>query len=76
MTDFIELTVTVNGTTYPVRCELPSSLKASSGPMSVRSALEPCVMQLLERMVQMLEQWMPHPRVAVVEANNDLRPSA
>lgn len=76
MTESIELNVIVNGTEYPVRCDLPSVLQASSGPMSIRAALEPSVLQLLDRMVTVLDTRMEHPRVVVVDREHDLKPSA
>jgi hypothetical protein len=76
MTESIEMNVTVNGTQYPVRCELPSTIKASSGPMSIRAALEPAVLQLLDRMVTVLDTRMEHPRVVVVDRDHYLKPSA
>lgn len=76
MKESIDLTVMVDGTQYPVRCDLPSVLKASSGPMSIRAALEPSVLQLLDRMVQILDTRMEHPRAAVVDHGHDLKPSA
>ena len=76
MKESIELTVTVTGTTHPVRCEVPSVLTASSGPMSIRAALEPSVLQLLDRMAQILDARMDHPRAVVVDRGRDLKPSA
>lgn len=76
MTESIELIVTINGTQYPCRCDLPAVLKASSGPMSIRSALEPSVRQLLDRMVEILDVRMEHQRAVVVDRGSDLRPSA
>lgn len=55
MSEFVELSVTVDGTTLPVRCALPSTLKSSFGPMSIRSALEPATLRLLDRMVEILD---------------------
>ena len=90
MTESIELIVTVNGTTFPVRCDLPSVLIASDGPMSIRSALEPSVCLLLDRMVEILDVRMERPRIARVDSTmpriepritrfvygSDLKPSA
>ena len=75
MTESIELIVTVNGIQHPCRCDLPAVLKASTGPMSIRSALEPSVRQLLGRMVEILDARMDHPRSVVVDHYNDLKPS-
>jgi hypothetical protein len=76
MTDQIELSVTVNGMTYSVRCKLQSTLLASSGPMSIRAAIAPLQRELCDRMVEILDARMEHPRVVIQEVGNDLTPSA
>lgn len=72
MTESIELTVTIDGTTYSVRCDVPSVLRSSSGPMSIRSALTPAVSELLDRLSKVLDINLPYPRIG----RDDLRPSA
>jgi len=70
MKDSIDLIITVNGTRYLFRRDLPIVVKASSGRMSVRAGLEPitagmveeAVDQLLDMAVIILENNMPHPR--------------
>lgn len=71
MKDSIELVITVNGTRYPFRRDLPLIVKASSGRMSVHSAIEPitnlmlfeALDQLLDMAVIVLDNNMPYPRL-------------
>lgn len=68
--DSIELIITVNGTRYPFRRDLPLVVRASTGRMSIRAGLEPVTDQMLEQAlaelvdmaVIVLDHQMPHPR--------------
>lgn len=71
MTDQIELSVRVDGKDYAVRCELPCTLRASSGPMSVYSAIHDSVEGLAVRLSHVLDSRLEHPRRGVVTVDAD-----
>lgn len=66
----IRLIITIQGKEYHVVKALPSVVRASSGPMSVRAGLEPAVLRMMEQALEslmdaavvVLDDGMPRPR--------------
>lgn len=54
MTEYIELSICMNGETLSVREDLPPLLKISSGPMSCTSALCGSMDRLTQRMGELV----------------------
>ena len=72
MSDSIELTITVAGNRWYLRRDLPQVVRASTGPMSIRSGLEPVTDRMLRQAIEelvddaviVLDHQMPYPREA------------
>ena len=68
--DTIRLIITIQGKEYHVVKALPSVVRASSGPMSVRAGLEPALLRMMEQAIEsvleaavtMIDEGMPRPR--------------
>ena len=68
--DTIRLIITIQGKEYHVVKALPSVVRASSGPMSVRAGIEPAgrrmmeqaIGSILEEAAMVLDDGMPRPR--------------